>query len=99
MNDVLSKILDSPAQTYGISLTVLVLSYVVIKGFLSKDSSSRSYPPGPPRHPLIGAAASFPQDKFPEKFCEWAKTYGDIVYAPLPGMDMFILNSAEIADE
>ncbi|PVF91570.1 cytochrome P450 [Serendipita vermifera] len=34
-----------------------------------------------------------------EGFNEWARTYGDIVYAPIPGMDIVIPNSQEIAQE
>jgi hypothetical protein len=79
MNDILSKTLDSPAQLYGISLTVIILSYVVVKGFSSsssKSSSSHVYPPGPPRNAILGALGSFPMEKFHETFSEWGKLYG-----------------------
>ncbi|PVF93570.1 cytochrome P450 [Serendipita vermifera] len=94
--------MESPAKACGVSLTVITLSYFAIRGLpsnLFKKSHSRSYPPGPPREFLIGAMRSFPKDRFLDTFCDWARTYGGIVYAPLPGMDIVILNSHEIAED
>jgi hypothetical protein len=75
MNDIVAKILDSPAKACGISLTVLTLSYFAIKGLPSKKHK-HSYPPGPPRHFLVGAMRSFPKDRFLDTFCDWARKYG-----------------------
>ncbi|PVF93579.1 cytochrome P450 [Serendipita vermifera] len=98
----LSTILDSPTKTCATSLVGISLGYSAIKGLrkvLFDRVGSLSYPPGPPRDFLIGALRSFPKGYFLDGFCQWAETYGDIVYAPLPGMPMIILNSYEVAQE
>ncbi|PVF97328.1 cytochrome P450 [Serendipita vermifera] len=102
MNEVAAQILDSPLKTCAVTFTLASLGYLTIKGvqnMLSKDHAAQPYPPGPPRYPLIGAMASFPKDHFYQRFTEWAQLYGDIVYAPLPGMNMVILNSYDAAQE
>lgn len=42
---------------------------------------------------------SFPKGFPLERFNEWAVTYGDIVYAPIAGTNIIILNSQEVAQE
>lgn len=81
---------------------VIGASYFSLKGIqriLFKKSDSRRYPPGPPRDPVIGCLRSFPKSQFLETFCEWVTAYGDIIYAPIPGNDIVILNSYEVAQE
>ncbi|CAG8645491.1 9542_t:CDS:2, partial [Acaulospora colombiana] len=54
------------------------LCYLTIKGLqtiLSKDVHVHSYPPGPPRKPILGALTSFPKDHIYERFNEWAALY------------------------
>jgi hypothetical protein len=120
MNDIISNVLDSPYKAVAVSLSVASLGYLTIKGvhsFLSKGQMTHSFPPGPPRDPLIGAIRSFPKDHFYERVAEWAELYGaplfsisneisllllfigDIVYAPIPGLNMITLNSYEVAQE
>ncbi|PVF93577.1 cytochrome P450 [Serendipita vermifera] len=101
-NFIITTLLDSPIKTCTLSLTAAGLSYLAIKGIqriILPRSKSRSYPPGPPRDFIIGTLRSFPKGQFLERFCEWAETYGDIVYTPLPGMEIVIINSHEVAHE
>jgi hypothetical protein len=119
MNDIISNMLDSPYKAVAVSLSVASLGYLTIKrvhGVLSKGQMAHSFPPGPPRDPLIGAIRSFPKDHFYERLAEWAQLYGalvfsistrvsrlffigDIVYAPIPGINMITLNSYDVAQE
>jgi hypothetical protein len=121
LDKIISPILDSPVKACAVSLTAVSLSYFAIKGLrgiLFNQPTSHSYPPGPPRDPIIGALRSFPKAQFVDCWCEWAKTYGtscyrwrrfsanralfgagEIVYAPIPGNQIVILNSYEIAQE
>ncbi|PVG01722.1 cytochrome P450 [Serendipita vermifera] len=80
---------------------LLGLGWVAFKGLkhTTLKGTQFAYPPGPPREILIGSLRSFPKDHFFRQFCQWAETYGEIVYAPLPGMNIIILNSYEIAQE
>ncbi|KAF8607170.1 cytochrome P450 [Ceratobasidium sp. AG-I] len=57
-------------------------------------------PPGPPRWSLIGALLSMPRNE-PNwtAFVRWGKETGNVVYAPVLGQDMIILNSREAAVE
>ncbi|PVF92959.1 cytochrome P450 [Serendipita vermifera] len=99
---VTSKVVDSPFQTGAVSLAIASLGYLIAKklhNVIFKDRSAHSYPPGPPRSPLVGALTSFPKDHFYQRFREWAVTYGDVVYAPVLGTNMVILNSYDAAHE
>ncbi|PVF92950.1 cytochrome P450 [Serendipita vermifera] len=76
-------------------VTLLVLSYLILEWLryqLLGKSAKLS-------EPLIACLRSFPKDHFFQRFCEWAALYGDIVYAPLPGMQIVVLNSYEAAQE
>ncbi|PVF97331.1 cytochrome P450 [Serendipita vermifera] len=99
MNEVTSKLLDSPLKTYAVTLTVASLGYLAIQKIFLSNHSSNPYPPGPPRQPVIGAIRAFPKGNLYQGWVEWAKLYGDIVYAPLPGVSLLILNSHEVAQE
>ncbi|PVF93588.1 cytochrome P450 [Serendipita vermifera] len=93
---------EEPIRTGAASLAIASLGYLVVKGLqtaLSKGSNALPYPPGPRREPLIGSLRSFPMDHFFQHFSKWAEEYGDIVYAPIPGMKNVILNSYEAAQE
>ncbi|PVF97216.1 cytochrome P450 [Serendipita vermifera] len=97
-----SPLVDSPIKTAVVSLGLASLCYLTvtkIQNAVTKRNDKHAYPPGPPREPLIGAMRSFPKDRFFQRFDEWADTYGDIVYAPIPGMDVVILNSYDVAQE
>ncbi|PVF97319.1 cytochrome P450 [Serendipita vermifera] len=70
-----------------------------LRGLIFNGSNTLSYPPGPPREFLIGAMRSYSKDFPLKRFNEWAATYGEIVYAPVPGRHIYILNSHEVAQE
>ncbi|PVF97212.1 cytochrome P450 [Serendipita vermifera] len=99
---ILSTLIQSPTKTCAVSFIGASLGYLFmtkLRRMLFRRPSRPSLPPGPPRDPLIGTLRSFPKGQFIEGFSEWAVTYGDIVYCPLPGMDIVILNSYEVAHE
>jgi hypothetical protein len=84
MDDIISNILDSPYKAVVISLSVASLGYLTIKGLhsvLSKRQMTHSFPPGPPRDPLIGAIRSFPKDHFYDRVAEWAELYGTLIFS------------------
>ncbi|PVF92944.1 cytochrome P450 [Serendipita vermifera] len=90
------------SQLAVIVLAAITLCFIALKGFshvITNKPTNAVYPPGPARLPLIGALRSFPKHHFFRRFCEWATIYGDIVYAPLPGMDVVVLNSYDAAHE
>ncbi|KAG8761722.1 hypothetical protein FRC14_000106 [Serendipita sp. 396] len=87
---------------------VLVVSGIVVLPLISwigwtrsgsEKKDRRVYPPGPPQDPLIGNLRNFPKDKWGDTFCEWARLYGDITWVQMPGMNMAIINSYDIAQE
>ncbi|PVG01693.1 cytochrome P450 [Serendipita vermifera] len=102
MDEAPSFLLKNPAKICAASVALASLGYMtveVLRRFFLSTQRSQSYPPGPPRGPLIGTMKSFPKGHFFQKFSEWAEAYGDIVYAPVPGVDVVILNSYEVAHE
>ncbi|PVF93583.1 cytochrome P450 [Serendipita vermifera] len=102
LNGIISTITSSPAKPWTATLIATAIGYLVVKRLqhiLSARIHGHPYPPGPPREFLIGALRSFPKSQYLERFCEWATTYGDIVYAPVPGNDIVILNSYDVAHE
>ncbi|PVF93585.1 cytochrome P450 [Serendipita vermifera] len=101
-NLTMPSFIESPAKSGIVALIAVGLGYLVLKALqtvVSGRAGIYSYPPGPPRDFLIGTLRSFPKGSFAEHFCDWARTYGDIVYAPIPGMSIVILNSHDIAQE
>ncbi|PVF93563.1 cytochrome P450 [Serendipita vermifera] len=102
MSETIATLLDSPIKACTVSLTLASLGCFTVnklQNVVSRRSIQHSYPPGPPQEPLIGAMRSFPRERFFERFSEWAVEYGDIVYAPVPGMDVVVLNSYDVARE
>ncbi|PVF93569.1 cytochrome P450 [Serendipita vermifera] len=99
MDAVTSVLLESPLKTCVISLATGSVAYFMARMMTSPNKPTLSYPPGPPQLPILGALTSFPGDHFYQRFNEWAQLYGDMVYAPIPGMDNVIINSHEIAQE
>ncbi|PVF92957.1 cytochrome P450 [Serendipita vermifera] len=102
MNETIPRPVSSPLRTGVVFLAVASLGYLVLTGIQYIANRIRrvpSYPPGPPRLPLVGALTSFPKDHFYRRFSEWSALYGDIVYAPVLGMNMVILNSHDAAQE
>ncbi|KIY45060.1 cytochrome P450 [Fistulina hepatica ATCC 64428] len=57
------------------------------------------YPPGPPADPIIGHFRIMPSSSQEEVFHEWAKTYGDIMHLHVPGQNLIILDSHEVATD
>jgi hypothetical protein len=80
MDKLIDRAFDSPLETSTISLALASLGYLTIRGVrASFKKQTFSYPPGPSRHPFIGAFRSFPSDHFYHRFSEWAKTYGTLL--------------------
>jgi hypothetical protein len=81
--DTIYSTFDSPTKACAAFFTGLPLGYLALKqlkGMLFTKVDSRSYPPGPPRDPLLGALRSFPKGHFLDGFCEWADTYGNALH-------------------
>ncbi|KAF8837463.1 cytochrome P450 [Paxillus ammoniavirescens] len=57
------------------------------------------YPPGPKDVPLFGNALYFLKEDRWIVFTEWARVYGDIVYARLFKQQIIVLNSEDVAKE
>ncbi|PVF97326.1 cytochrome P450 [Serendipita vermifera] len=94
-------VLESPIKTCTTSLLAILFGYFTVKGLrkLLERRENHPYPPGPPREFLLGTMRSYPKGFPLERFNEWARIYGDIVYAPMPGRSVVILSSHEIAQE
>lgn len=100
MEEFVSRL--DPIRISTVSLGGTLIGYLAIKNlqaFFSIRDIKHFHPPVPQKEPLIGGLRSFPKDRFFECFCEWATTYDDIVYAPIMGTDVVILNSYEAAQE
>lgn len=97
-----STIISPAARVWVAALVAVAIGYLAIKKLrvlVFGKTQPVSYPPGPPREFLIGSLRSFPSGIPTERFREWAMIYGDIVYAPVPGTEIVILNSYEVVQE
>jgi hypothetical protein len=78
MEDFVNNLTDSPFKLGAVSLSLVPLGYVLVRGvkWLATTSGSLRHPPGPPRHFLLGNLQDFPANHMYEKFCEWQRLYG-----------------------
>ncbi|QRV98821.1 cytochrome P450 family protein [Ceratobasidium sp. AG-Ba] len=84
---------------YAVCVGIFVAAY----SWMQRKSSKLELPlpPGPPRWPFIGSLLSLPRAEPNWKvFLRWGKENGsDIVYVPIAGDNLIILNSHEAAVE
>ncbi|KIM28310.1 hypothetical protein M408DRAFT_308234 [Serendipita vermifera MAFF 305830] len=101
MEHTLSRLSDSPLKLIGVTISIAMIGYALVKGLrkMTDKSNRLPLPPGPPRRFLIGNLLEFPKDRFYERFCEWQREYGDIVSLEILGTPMIIVNSHEIVQE
>ncbi|KAG8744096.1 hypothetical protein FRC10_010777 [Ceratobasidium sp. 414] len=84
---------------YMVCLSALALAVVWLRQ--RSHTSKLPLPPGPPRWPLIGSLLSLPRDE-PNwmAFMRWGKeNESDVLYVPVPGDNLVIINSHEAAVE
>ncbi|KAG8805665.1 hypothetical protein FRC17_005399, partial [Serendipita sp. 399] len=83
-------------------VSLSLLGYLSVRSLRQKEEASNSLhplPPGPPVEPLIGSARHFPTTQLWKGFCNWQKSYGDLVYAKLPGTSFVMINSHDVCQE
>ncbi|KAF8586652.1 cytochrome P450 [Ramaria rubella] len=56
-------------------------------------------PPGPPGNLFLGNALDMPIQHGWEVFTRWAKVYGDIIYLNVLGIQIIVVNSADLVSE
>ncbi|KAI0720650.1 cytochrome P450 [Fomitopsis betulina] len=88
---------DSVIMYSRIVESVLLLSLYLVSTWYK--SRRLRLPPGPSGLPLIGSLHLISDDYQQDTFSEWARKYGDIVYAKFLGNDMLIVNSTDAARE
>lgn len=100
MDGILQLLLDaSPLQIGAFALSFASVGYICVKTVSSGPPTGLVYPPGPPRDPILGNMRNFPRDNLAEACNELQKSYGDIVFLQLPGIDMVNVNSLHMAHE
>ncbi|KAI0640974.1 cytochrome P450 [Trametes meyenii] len=65
----------------------------------AKHASRARLPPGPKPVPVLGNVHQLPMDYQEKTFAEWAKLYGDVVYAKLFQRPVLVLNSLRAAQD
>ncbi|CDO69938.1 hypothetical protein BN946_scf184836.g12 [Trametes cinnabarina] len=65
----------------------------------TKHASQTRLPPGPKAIPVLGNVHQLPMDYQERTFGEWAKMYGDVVYAKLFQRPVLVLNSLRAAQD
>ncbi|KAG8825363.1 hypothetical protein FRC19_011600 [Serendipita sp. 401] len=105
MIESLSQVAKRPFDLGVAIFSLSLLGYISFRAIcLRRDTrkgvaSQYPLPPGPPRDFLIGSMRYFPTSNLWKGFCEWQRSYGDIVYAHLPGLSFVMLNSYEMCQE
>ncbi|QRV84776.1 cytochrome P450 family protein [Ceratobasidium sp. AG-Ba] len=78
-------------------------AFALVIAWLSQrlPQSRAPLPPGPPRWPLIGSLLSLPRDEPNWKtFIRWGAEFkSDIIFVPVPGQSLVVLNSHKAAIE
>lgn len=54
-------------------------AYLLVTRAHGRDKGAR--PPGPKPRPIIGNLPDFPKTRWYEKFCEWQKEYGEVLFS------------------
>ncbi|KAG8825362.1 hypothetical protein FRC19_011599 [Serendipita sp. 401] len=99
------SLVERPLEVGAAVISLSLLGYlsaraVYRKQIYSTDSSSQyPLPPGPPSNFLIGSARYFPSSNLWGSFCKWQNSFGDIVYARLPGTSFVMINSQEVCQK
>lgn len=62
-----------------------------------KETAKGPLPPGPKGLPVIGNALDLPTSRGWEKFTEWGKKYGPLIYVTAFGQPMLIVNTQQAA--
>ncbi|KAI0655715.1 cytochrome P450 [Cubamyces menziesii] len=65
----------------------------------AKRAPSARLPPGPKPIPVLGNVHQLPMDYQEKTFAQWAKLYGDVVYAKLFQRPVVVLNSLRAAQD
>ncbi|EMD35342.1 hypothetical protein CERSUDRAFT_53277 [Gelatoporia subvermispora B] len=84
-----------------ISSTLLLILIVGLAYIIARHSSSRRvlYPPGPQGWPIIGNLLNIPRFKPWERYLEWSKQYGPIIYMNVLGKHIVVLNTAKAVSD
>ncbi|EIW84442.1 PAH-inducible cytochrome P450 monooxygenase PC-PAH 6 [Coniophora puteana RWD-64-598 SS2] len=64
-----------------------------------RQPRSKSCPPGPTPLPVLGCALQIDTQQPWLTFSEWKEVYGDIVYCPIFGQDVFVVNTEKAAED
>ncbi|KIJ12719.1 hypothetical protein PAXINDRAFT_14478 [Paxillus involutus ATCC 200175] len=84
------------------TLSTLVALWGVLTICIVRSRRSRTrfpLPPGPKPLPLIGNLCDLPLKDETVTYDEWAKKYGDLVYANVMGHRLLFVNSTQVADD
>ncbi|KAI0363937.1 cytochrome P450 [Pilatotrama ljubarskyi] len=85
----------------GVAALLLVLVRFALSRWMhgSKHLSRARLPPGPRAIPVLGNVHQLPLDYQEKTFADWAKLYGDVVYAKLFQRPVLVLNSLRAAQD
>ncbi|EGO22751.1 hypothetical protein SERLADRAFT_371048 [Serpula lacrymans var. lacrymans S7.9] len=83
----------------GHILLLLPLATLVLYLLTRKKKSALPLPPGPKPLPLIGNLRDLPLKNEAATYNDWAKRYGDLVYANVLGRHLLFVNSTQIAND
>ncbi|CDO76596.1 hypothetical protein BN946_scf184868.g10 [Trametes cinnabarina] len=80
-------------------VSAFVLAIIFLRAVYARNGRQdmRRYPPGPPALPVLGNAHLLPVEYQQRKLAEWARTYGDVVFARFFRTPVVVLSSREAA--
>ncbi|EPT05741.1 hypothetical protein FOMPIDRAFT_1027275 [Fomitopsis schrenkii] len=89
---------DSDSQVYfALQCLGATLCISVLYSFYAAVTRRKDLPPGPKRAPFFGNGLQLPKLNQHLKMTEWARQYGDVVYAEFFGQPTVIINSVSAA--
>ncbi|KAI0776618.1 cytochrome P450 [Trametes elegans] len=89
------------AAPVSAAVLVFVLARLVLARWVhaGKHASRARLPPGPPAIPVLGNVHQLPMDYQEKTFAQWAKQYGDVVYAKLFQRPVLVVSSLRAAHD
>ncbi|KAI9453226.1 cytochrome P450 [Russula earlei] len=84
------------------SATTEAFALILVLISVYRWASKRTHlplPPGPKGWPLLGNLLDIPTANIVETYTNWARKYGQIVYADAAGQSLILLNDTEVANE
>lgn len=90
---------DNKSEMVVVILVILILLLLLGYKVWTNHNNRATLPPGPKGWPIVGNVFEIDFQRLQKTLLEWKHVYGHLVYFPLLGNNILVLNTADILDE